>query len=309
MFVMSFKLNKKRDKMNQYKLKLLTITLLLSFGTVTAQNKTSKQQEFSVYGKGIFNSLKYDLPEEVELNKGYGVGVGLQYSLYLNSKWSVSTGLEYQQYRSEAIFPEFSDHYSASDAEGTDFDFYSSADTYKEKQWVDMVNIPVLFRYETSTPWSKSRIYGGIGFQMGIPVSAKYKATAENLKTSGYYEQWDVTLNNPAFAGFGSWGTVEDNKQKLDIRGGYSLLLEVGLKQQLNEKQNLHLGFYAELGLNNLTKKNSPVSALVEYDADKPTEFKFNSMFYSGPQAQGEAYVTKPKIRGFGIKIQYAFKL
>ena len=306
---MPFKLNNKIDKMNQYRLMFLTIMLLLSFGMVTAQNKTRKGQEFSVYGKGIFNSLRYDLSEGADLNNGYGAGFGLQYSLYLTNRWSVSAGLEYQQYRSEALLHGFSDYYSTTDAEGTDFDFYASANTYKEKQWVDMVNVPFLFRYETPTPWTNAFIYGAVGFQLGIPVTSKYKTTAENLETSGYFQQWDAMLDNPGFMGFGNWGTEGSDKQELDIRNSYSLLLEVGFKQQLNAKRNLYVGFYADLGLNQLTKEGASSSALIEYDVDNPTEFKFNPLFYSAPHAQGEVYSTKPKTRGFGIKIQYAFKL
>lgn len=304
---MPFKLTKKSYKMNRYKLMFLTIMLLLSFGAVTAQDETRKKQELSVYGKGVFNALKYDLPVGADLNKGYGVGFGVQYALYLNSNWSVSAGLEYQQYRSEALFSDFSDYHRTKDEEGTDFDFHSSANTYKEQQWVDMLNIPVLFRYETA-PWTNTFIVGAAGFQLGIPITSKYKATAEDLTTSGYFQQWNVTLNDPAFMGFGSWGNVQSSKQKLDIRNSYSLLLEMGLKQQLNEKHSLYFGFYADLGLNSLTNSDLTSEALIEYNADSPTEFGFNPLFYSAPQAQSEVYVIKPKTRGFGVKIQYAFK-
>ena len=295
--------------MNQYRLIFLAIILLLSFGTVTAQNKTGKEQEFSVYGKGIFNSLKYDLPDGGDRSNGFGAGLGLQYSLYLKSRWSVSAGLEYQQYRSEALLSGLNDHYQTTDVEGSDFDFYSSAGTYKEKQWVGMVNIPVVLRYETPTPWTNSLIYGGVGIQLGIPVTSKYKATAENLKTSGYFPQWDAMIDNPAFMGFGSWETVTGSKQKFDIRNSYSLLFEFGFKQKLNEKQNLYFGIYADLGLNHLTQKSHSISTLVEYDADNPTEFKFNPLFYSAPGGQGETYASKVKIQEIGIMIRYAFKL
>lgn len=306
---MQFKLNKKTDKMKRYELMLLTIMLLLSFGTVTAQNETGKEQELSVYGKGIFNSLKYGLPERANSDNGHGVGFGFQYSMYLKPKWSVSAGLEYQQYRSEAILSDYKDSYRTTDAEGAGFDFNSSADTYTEQQWIDMLNIPVLLRYETPTPLSNSSIYGAVGFQLAVPVSSKYKATAEDLNTSGYFGQWDATLNNPAFMGFGNWGTVQGDKQELDISNSYSLLLEAGFKQQVNKRQNLYVGFYADLGLNELTRKTSASSALIEYKADKPMEFKFNPLFYSSPKAQGGSYTAKPKTRGFGIKIQYAFNL
>ncbi len=294
--------------MNHHKLLYLTIILLLSFGAVTAQNQTGKKQEFSVYAKGIFNSLGYDLSGDARHNNGYGAGGGLEYSLYLNTQWSVSAGIEYQQYRSESLLSGFNDFYLATDAEGSDFDFHSSANTYKEQQWVDMINIPILFRYETPTPWTSASVYGAVGFQIGIPAISKYKATATGLNTSGYFKEWDVILDGPEFMGFGSWGTVESNRQKLDIRNNYSLLFELGFKQPLNKTRNLYLGFYADMGLNRLTNNSGSPSPLIGYDTDNPTQFEFNPLFYSAPKAQGENYASKPKIRAAGIKIRYALK-
>ncbi len=77
---------------------------------------------------------------------------------------------------------------------------------------------------------------------------------------------------------------------------------------QLKLELGGHFRRYLHQGLNKITKESASSSALIEYDADNPTEFKFDPLFYSGPQAQGEAYVAKPKIRGFGMKIQYAFQ-
>lgn len=295
--------------MNQYKLMFLTIMLLLSFGAVTAQESTKKKQELSVYGKGFLNSLKYDLSGGTDVISGAGVGLGLQYALYMNNNWSVSAGLEYQQYHSKAVLRGFSDSYQTTDIEGADFDFYCSADRYEEKQSVNMLNIPIVFRYETPAPWINTYIYGAAGFQLGIPVSSKYNATAENLITTGYYQQWDAMLFNPSFMGFGSWGTIERNNQELDFGRSYTLLFEVGFKHQLEGGQNIYIGYYADLGLTELIKDSNSVHALIEYDADNPMEFKLNPLVYSAPQAQGEAYITRPKIRGFGIKIQYAFEL
>lgn len=295
--------------MNHHKLMCLSIILLLSFGAVTAQNRTIKNQELSVYGKGIFSTLKYDVSEEAEHDNSFGAGAGLEYALYLNTRWSISAGVEYQQYRSGAVLYNFNDHYQTTDAENSNFVFYSSADAYREKQSIDMINIPLLFRYETPTPWSSAFIYAAAGFQVGIPVDSKYKATADNLKTSGYFQQWNTMLNDPEFMGFGSWGTVERSKQKLDIRNSYSILFELGFKQDLNKKQSLYLSFYADLGLNKLTKENSSPSALIQYDVDNPVEFQFSPLFYSAPQVQGETYASEPKIRGVGVKIRYAFRL
>ena len=308
MSVREFELNKKTVKMKPYKFIFLSIIVLLSFGTVTAQEETRNNQELSFYGKGLLNSLKYDIGEGADITRGAGGGFGIQYCLYMSKKWSVSLGLGYEQYHSKVLLSGFTDHYQTSDMEGADFDFYSTVDSYEEKQSVAMLNLPVLFRYETSTPWLNTFIYGSAGFQLGIPFSSKYSATAQNLTTSGYFEQWDVMLANPAFMGFGSWGTIESKKKKLDFRSSYSFLFELGFKHELDGNSNIYIGYYADLGLNQLTKESTTLTSLIEYDADKPTEFELNPLFYSAPQAQGEAYVTKPKIRGFGMKIQYAFQ-
>ena len=285
--------------------------LMLSFGAASAQpeSEPEKMSELSFYGKVAFNGLDYQLTGEATRNNRLGAGLGIQYAHYLNKNWSISAGLEYQQYRSEAILSNFSDYYGTTDTEEADFNFRSSADTYKEWQGVDMVNIPLLLQYETSSLWATASIYASVGFQLGIPVFSKYKSTAYGLKTSGYYPQWDALLENPSFMGFGSWGTVKSSKQKLDIRNSNSLLLEIGFKQQLNAKQDLYFGFYADLGLNNLNKNSKTSSALIEYEAGNPTNFQFNSVLNSSPQAQGETYGKKLKNQEFGLKIRYAFKL
>ena len=299
----------KKSKINIYALLFLAGVLMLSYGTASAQAEPAKKNELSFYGKVGFYGLDYQYADDAIRNGRLGAGVGLQYSRSLNENWSISTGLEYQQSHSEAILSNFSDHYETTDTEGADFNFYSSADTYSEWERVSMINIPLLFQYEPPSPWATTKIYTSIGFQFGIPVISKYQATAEGLKTSGYFPQWDALLESPGFMGFGSWESVQSHKQKMDIRSSTSLLLEVGFKRQLNEKQYLYFGYYADFGLNQLTKKNRSSSAVIEYDVDNPMDFKFNPLFYSAPQAQGETYLTKPKIQGFGIKIRYAFKL
>ncbi len=295
--------------MNQYKWTILTIMLFIFFKSVSAQSEEKSKHELSVFGKGSFSSLTYNHIDNMKLNNKYAIGGGLQYSLYIGRKWSISVGAEYQQYRAEALFSDLSDSYRTTDIEGTEFDFQFYTPSYKEQQLIDMVDIPVMFRYETATPFTNSFIYYAIGIQWGIPLSSEYKATAYGLETSGHFQQWDATLDMPAFMGFGEWNTVRGKKQTLDINNAYSLLLEIGFKQRLNEKQNVYVAFYSDFGLNNLVKEKSSYSALVEYNSENPMVFEMNPLFYSAPQQQGQPYATKVKIKALGIKIQYSLNL
>lgn len=288
--------------MNRYKSILFAGMLLPSRRTATAQGvaEEKKQHELSVYGKGALHSLNYRLTGDAKQNSRYGAGLVVRYARYLTSNWSVSAGLEYQLYRSEAVLYGFNGSYAAVDAEGDAFEFRSSAGTYREWQWVNMVNIPLQVQYE-------ALFYGSAGFQMGIPFLSKYKATASGLNTSAYYQQWDATLEAPRFMGFGSWGTVQSGKQELGLRNSYSVLLEVGLKQRVTEKRALYIGLYAELGLNNLAKKDIPASGLIGYDTDNPEGFRFSPVFYAAPTSGGEAYASGVKARALGLKLRYAF--
>ena len=286
---------------------IVCAVLFLVTGAATAKTDSIQVKEISVYAKGAFNYLDYKLSQKGERNSRYGAGIGIQYARYLDQNWSVSAGLEYQYYRSETLLPDFSDAYATSDAEGDNFEFRSSAGSYREWQWISMLNIPLKIQYETKGV--QNRLYASAGIQLGIPVKSKYKATAYGLKTTGYYPQWDALLRDPRFMGFGTWGTVQSRKQKLDSRSSCSLLLELGYKQLLKAKRNLYVGVYADLGLNTLNKKSGNPSALIAYNAAKPTEFQMNSVLNSAPQANGTLYADKLKTTGFGVKLRYAFSL
>lgn len=295
----------KNNRLNFYKHIVLSCILLLSAGIITAQQSASQRKEISVYiMKGGVSSLKYDMDMDEEQDGRWGGGLGVQYALYLSSNWSVSAGAEYQQYHSETTFSDFEGYYSTTDSEGDDFEFRSSASSYQEKQMLDMLNIPLRIQYETTG--KSTRFFASTGIQWGIPVQTKYKVIATDLKTAGYYAQYDALLESPAFIGFGNWGTVVKDDQKLDIKNSFSLLFELGIKQQVKENEDLYIGLYAELGLNKLNKERNPSKELISYNTENPTEFQFESITSGSPGGQGKVYADKLKTIGFGLKIRYA---
>ncbi len=280
--------------------------LLLSFGTATAQEGNSvMKKEVSVYAKGGLNYLHYNLKNGGKQDNGFEPGIGIQYSQYLNTNWSVSGGLEYQRYSSEAVLTGFTDQYSTADNEGDDFVFKYSAGSYTEKHWVDMLNIPIRVQYETNG--SKNRLYASVGFQYGIPLTSKYNGAFSNLKTSGYYEQWNAELESPAFMGFGTWGDKQFGDTDLKIKNNYALLFEIGVNHQFNDGNGLHIGLYGDFGLNNLVDSES--LPLLNYDANNPTEFGIQSVLKASPNAQGSTYAGKVRAIGLGLKLRYVFNL
>lgn len=291
-------------KFNQYKQVLIAVFLLLSAGTATAQYYQLPKGEVSVYLKGLNSQLSIDMRETADSDTRFGAGAGVQYSYYISRNWSLSGALEYQSYRSETILDNFADSYSVSDAEGDNMIFRSSADVYHERQSVGMLNIPLRIQWET-TGYS-TRLFAASGIQLGLPLAANYKATAFGLETSGYFPQWDALLTSPRFMGFGSWSTKHSGKEKLKLKNSYSVLFELGIKQQLKAFRHLYVSAYVELGLNDLAKASDP-QALMGYNVDSPIDFQHGSVIYSSPQAAGNNYAGKVSSQSFGFKMRYAF--
>lgn len=290
---------------NRYKPILIAALLLISAGIATAQENMLPKAELSVYLKGPSSKLRIEMSDNAANNSRFSAGFGVQYSRYLAPAWSISGGLEYLPYRSEVLLHGLSDTYTLTDAEGDDMEFRSSATSYREWQSVGMINIPLKIQWETKG--KTTRLFSAAGFQLGVPAFANYRGTAFGLKTSGYFPQWDVELTSPEFMGFGSWGNQQSTKQKLKLKPSCSFLLELGFKQQLAAKHFLYVSAYAEIGLNDLAKATHPAEALIAYDLNNPTAFRYNSLANAASQSTGTDYVQKITTQSFGVKMRYAF--
>lgn len=271
-----------------------------------AQEIQVPENEFSVYLKGPFSRISFDMGSAGEGNDRFGVGLGFQYARYFDFNWSVSGALEYQFYRSEALLSAFSDSYSTTDMEGEDFEFRYSLSSYQEWINLGMLNIPLRVQYEKEIS-ETLKFFGASGFSVGIPIRGTYQSRAFGLKTEAYYEQWDALLTSPKFVGFGTWGNPQPGKKDFSPKTSFSFLLEAGLKHKLAEGRNLYAGLFVDVPLSQVAKSGSEDKPLIEYNTDNPTQMIYNSVIDSAPGAQGKHFADKPKAFAFGFKLRYAF--
>ncbi|KJF43259.1 hypothetical protein [Draconibacterium sediminis] len=290
-------------KLKRYKQILIATLLLFSMVKSGAQDSQIPQGELSFYLKEVNSMLHVELFDNGSGETCFGAGV--QYNYYVTRGLSFSGGLEYQPYRSKIILDDFTDSYSLIDSEGDDMIFRSSANLYRERHTVRMLNIPLLVQWETKG--LSTSFFTATGIQLGIPLAANYKATVDGLETAGYFPQWDALLTSPRFMGFGEWDTQQSGKEKLKLKSSYSFLFELGIKQRLkNEFRHLYVSVYLELGLNDL-KNEKNQQTLISYNVENPTDFHFSSVIYSYSQASGYNYVNKIKSQSVGFRIRYSF--
>lgn len=243
--------------------KIFAFTLFLIGCALTAQ-ETKNELNASI-GYGI-SSLDYILGEG-ELEKGNGPNIQLAYFHYLSPKLAIGTGVAFQAYRSNIGAVSLSDTYTTVDADGESFEYRYTLKGLLEKQYVNYLQVPLLFRLETEH--TNTRLYMVVGAKAGVALTSEYRTKASKLTTSGHYPQHNATLNGPTFAGFGDLGPIDAPRRDLALKTAFSLAMEVGAKHRINHGQWLYLGVYVDIGRNDLreeTHKN-----LVDYDPDNGT--------------------------------------
>lgn len=277
--------------------------LLIAFIANAQENSKERPHQLVLSAVGVL-SKQLDKPEigKADTESGYQVGVGYRY--YLNPKWSLGSGLEYQYYKTNMHLATLSDRYNTVDLEGDSFEYRYTATGFSENQKMHYLAIPLNIQFETTGPTSW---YANVGMKVGFNLSANYETSIDELKTSGYYPQWNVELHDPTFIGFGTWSDFNPRKQDLNVKTQFMLTAESGIKLQMNAKNNLYVGLYMNYGLNDLKQSNGNQNPIV-YNTNNPEEPILNSLLYAS-DSKGASYLSKYNLFSFGIKLNWSFKI
>lgn len=228
------------------------------------------------------------------------LNLGIAYAL--NDSWSIHSGVGIGWLNNDASLPDYSGIQNAVDLEGEAFEFRYTLTGYVEDQHYTAVSIPLAVQYETA---GTTRFYARAGVSYNIFVTGETEARANSLTTTGYFEQINAELEGPRFAGFGTFENIEFAEQDIDINNAVNAILELGIKQRLAEKHWLYFGFFVETGLNNLLTSNG--ESLLQYNRERPAEFRVNPSLNATDQNSGNALLTDAKFRSFGLKLWYSF--
>jgi hypothetical protein len=282
-------------------LSIVNYILLSLFCSAPLFAQQSKH-EFSVIASGGLSTLMYSTDHSARTS-GVGATVGLGYSYYFKERWSVGSGLEYSWLNTKNRTYSITDHYGATDNEGENFDFRYTFTEYREKQNANLLSIPVICYFH---PGKVPSLYVGLGGKIGIPVQAKYAGHSESLVAKGYYPSHNALLENPASRGFGTFNNLNGNGD-LKLKPAYMLSAEVGTAFLLDKekKYKLHVGFYADYGLNNLLKGNR-VSPIEYHAANPAVDYRHNSILVSA-DGQGKAYTSKVVPFFAGVRLRFIF--
>lgn len=260
------------------------------------QNVDAQEQEVIFGAHYGFPSLAY---EHSETFGGSDIGMSGMYYYGIDSHWSLGVGVEFSTYRIESMREGLKGSYMTVDTEGDEFEFRYGMDGYSERLKGHYVGIPFKLQYVSfEINRHEMRLYAAVGVQYNLYSRVESNLSIAELRTSGYYPQWDAELHSPSHLGFGAMGSYSSSTRR-ELKNGLLLLGELGVKKSTGNGNGIYLGLYGSYSPTFSGGERPPV---VGYNAEgrgEPLEM------HSVLERSGKAL--RLDFFSMGIKLRYAF--
>jgi hypothetical protein len=264
-----------------------SITVFICALLLSAAATAQPRHQFSIHAGGGISTFDY----RAAAGKGYfgfSGTLGLDYTYFFDASWGISTGVSAYLLNGKHKFAAFSETYPSHDGE-EDFAFTYTVKNYSENQQAVLLTIPLMLRMETGL------FYAAAGGKIGIPLNAGYKNRADELQTSGYFSQSDLTLHHPAFMGFGTFNNIGGNDD-LKLAPAFFIAVEAGFRWD-----RFFAGFYLDFSLTGMRKAPEQPQHLIPYTLPEPSDYRPNSIFTASTGGKDFVDTIAPLMAGIKV--------
>ncbi len=271
--------------------KAIGIFLCLSFLFVQ-----SRAQELGIEFSGGLQGTRYSL-QNGQVTPLPGGSLGLSYSFRLGRNWNLLTGLAGGIYRTQAKLGDSAVFSSSQvDDEGSAFQYSAKATGYKETQQFMAGSIPLLLQYHTAGPGT--RWYFNFGGRGIFPLNASIRQSAQQVRLSGYYPDYNIIVFNLPQHGF---GTVNNwnSSQTVTLKPAAVLSAATGVSFRLPSGSRLYTGVYLDYGISAL-KSGGDSLPFVTYSPTGISQVRANSVL----KMPGAGQMT---LLAFGVQVKISF--
>jgi len=262
--------------------KIIIVLSLLASVMLQAQEPT-QYLHFNV-GAGL-NNLSYTVPNGTQTGRA-GYTINGAYSYFFTPNWGLQAGLGIQSFGSISKLNYFTST-PAIDSEGDAFEFRSQYANWQEKQNALFIEIPIVAQYRYTIN-EKFGLIGSLGAKMALPVYATYNTFGGQIKTTGYYKQWDLEVSDLPEQGY---NTITNSfTDKISLNPVFMGLIDFGGLYKLSSNLELYAGAYFNYGFN---KAKTP---------DTKAIYELNGA-YNGMFASNQVQNVKPVSLGLKVGI------
>ncbi len=221
-----------------------------------------------------------------------GITLGANAFYELNEDMFVGSGFAMMTYGADAtINYNYEAGTSSVDMDGDSYFLSADFNGVKEKYRMTTIEIPILFKYQR---WVSPDILltGTTGPVFILPGGLKSEFVSGNLATSGYYPEWNLTIDDIPEYGFSS-RTLSSDMPDYDLKPTFGWTLQVGAEYYLAKRLNLTATLYYQTGFGSVV------------DVQKDAVFMADPSVYNGSMY----YSDKVTLSSVGIKVGLLFDL
>jgi hypothetical protein len=258
--------------------------LLLLFGNMRAAVGESYHEVTGGFNASWSNSAP--LPNG-DVRGGIGFGGGAGYIYHFNPQLSLRTGLEVNRYGGSSYLRELKETSTVDIPDNwfwtgdKSFELRSHFSGYLVQHAAWYVQIPLLFVYEASLPWTEwLRWYVGGGFKAGYSLAGKSSATIDSIYLEGFFNYEGYSIDDlKNLLGFGSY---LNERRDATLKLGFSATgyVEIGLKQKLADHYHLYCGIFGEYSLYSAVADAANPN-MYEYKATPPSSGGYYNIRYT----------------------------
>ena len=242
-----------------------------------------------------YGSLGYNLTDPYcRTNGSLSAIVQLQYAYFFHKNVGIGVGAWFTNY---ATMARLGGNFIWSDQIDSDLEHYdhtASVKTWREREIIHNVGIPISLQFQYQKENWKARLYAAIGVAPSFSVMKQYKVLEGVIDHSGYYPAWDLLVSNAHEFQEKQY----TNEGTLSIRPQVSCFMDLGTLVPLSHKVDLFLGGYFNICANDA---NSSQKKAIGW---KDEDFSFMET-YDGAYATTLASASHPWEAGLKIGIHW----
>ncbi len=265
-----------------YKRLLVLPVLLVS---ISAMTQLRLQPSFGLGGQ----SVNYDY-EGATVEGASGVNLGADLYYYLNEDIALGAGVRFSGYKATTSLSNSSVQESGVDIDGDAYQLNRVSNNIAESHSVSAIEIPLLARYQKWVSGSFI-VFGSTGPVFVIPGSVKTEFDSGVYATSGYYEKWNLTIDDANEYGFISQD-LSNYTPELKSKASMSWTVELGTEYFINKRLNLMVVAFYQPGL----------SGVIDSSGDQEVA---DPLVFNGSMAGAD----QVKINKMGIRVGINFNL
>lgn len=199
-----------------------------------------------------YGSLFYNLNgADNSVSGSFSALLQLQYAYFFHPNWGIGAGLWFTNYTSMA---HIGGPYTWLDQIDTDteqhYDHTATINRWNERQTIHNLGIPISLQFQYQKEDWKARIFAAVGVAPSFAVSKKYKVVEGEIRHTGYYPAWDLTLDGMHEFQTKDYTNEPCAQGTLSVRPQVAVFADFGALIPLTKQIDFFLGGYFNMVAN-----------------------------------------------------------